>query len=123
VHGNRALQADVVDGSTSARSSWKIRNISAVQRPMPLTATSASISASSSSFLHASDRDGPERSAATDRAVLRLARDRPHMRSAASSSAATARGSSFAGDPRRAAVAAVATKRRQIVSAALTEIC
>ena len=28
-------------GSTSGRSSWKIRNISAVQRPMPLTSTSA----------------------------------------------------------------------------------
>ena len=39
-------------GSTSARISWNIRNISAVQRPMPLTSTSASMSASSSSAGH-----------------------------------------------------------------------
>jgi hypothetical protein len=41
-------------GSTLGRSRWKIRNISAVQRPMPRMATSSAMMASSSIATHSS---------------------------------------------------------------------
>ena len=109
-------------GNTSARNSWKIRNISAVQRPMPL---------------HVDEpfdqglvgEAGPLRR--VERAGHEVTREVAHVGGLALGEAAAAqRRQARAAEARRveprrrAGAAAVATTTRsQIVCAALTEIC
>ena len=78
-------QTDVVSGSTFGRIRWKMRNISAVQRPMPRIATSSSTIAASSMCCHRRTCTAPDskcraRSArySTLRAESPAARNCPH---------------------------------------------
>ena len=102
----------------SRRSSAKIRNISAVQRPMPGSASSISIADSSSSFLSLAKSSRPFAFAsASARSHFAFAFDSPQLRSASGSAARK-----WSGLNCRAAPVSAAT-RAWMVSAALIDSC
>ncbi len=96
-----------------------MRNISAVQRPMPRMPTSSSMIASSSISRQRAGRTAPDwKCSARSHKYSTLRADRPAARMCGASSASTAFGAS-----RREGPAVSATKRSQTACAALTEIC
>src|SRR5437773_1928676 len=77
-------------GNTFGRIRWKVRNISAVQRPMPRIATSSSMMASSSICCHSGTWTEPDsKCAARSTRYSTLRADRPAARITAASSAST----------------------------------
>ena len=82
-------------GSTFGRSRWKIRNISAVQRPMPRMPTSSSMIASSSISRQCAGCTAPDwKCSARSHRYSTLRADRPAARMRGASSASTAFGAS-----------------------------
>jgi hypothetical protein len=105
-------------GSTFGRIRWKIRNISAVQRPMPRIATSSSMMASSSIAAQALTCTLPaSKCTARSRRYSTLRADSPAPRIAVMSNASTSTGLT------RPLPSSSAAKRSQTVCAAATEIC
>jgi hypothetical protein len=101
-------------GSTLGRIRWKIRNISAVQRPMPRMPTSSAMMASSSIASQARHASPESKCSARSTRYSILRADRPAARMSSTLSLST-----LAGVILRGSLA----NRSHTVCAAFTEIC
>src|SRR6516225_8306928 len=106
-------------GSTFGLRRWKMRNISAVQRPMPRMPTSSSMIASSSMSCQRAGLTAPERKcSARSHRYSTLRADRPAARICGASRSSTALGDNLLDGPEVSAM-----RRSHTACAALTEIC